>query len=667
MLQDSDLQTFVKLVQRAKCDVNPPTGRRPGSTLYAEKNPNDLIHRNEYGQLIQSLKIACAAGDISDSPHHILYTISQDLSASDFCYLPLTYSEPWLDAIRWAISNPKSLPTDRSLHGGRDRQIVVGIACRALRDQGYEVHIGAHGPRIDDSVRTKISQRIDTLMAQLGGIDAINRLSRITCKTGNMYDGIWLFGNRPVKIEQQLEPAVPLGWLLSIALRHIHVKPSTDNPAHTWNAAVRLAIDFAATMDCQRYNLFDGLHLHATDFFRTLGASLIWRELFTLPQVPPMVLPILRSAFAEINWPPGYEELRMDADRLFCELNHLLSHLSDTHLSRISQSSAKSDYPYIWNCARAPRGGVNTQYIDPFGEYARNHDRFVFFEATDDHMVVLPRAMTSAAGCEAIFRLVWKRAKEHAGDIVGAIVTKAVAIACQRDTPCVLENEQYLSATGTRLELDVAVRTDRQIVLFETKAKSLTSTARIGDLMAFLKDYTKSFMAMLRQLVRHERNIRLGLTSLNSSDEDSHSLQIRKVAVSPLSYGPVNDPVLSRSLFQSIYEARFDSKNGTKDHISILDALNDSINRIREDIEQVAPHKDGHIDLFRYMCDVYWYDLGQLLYVLRRGRSLADGVFALGHLTARTQDFWTEAALAERRSLTDSKWHPLTSHTAADT
>lgn len=665
MLHDSDLQTFVKLVHRARCDANPSTGNRPGSTLRAEKESSGLLHRNEYGQLVQALKIAYAAGDISDSPHRILYTIYRDMSDDEFRYLPLTYSKPWLDAIQWAISNPKPFPTDHLTDCRLDRQFVVGAACKALRNQGYEVQFGAHGPRIDESVRTKIVRRVDSLIKSLGGIKVINQLSRIIQATGRVHNGIWLLGNIPARIGERLKPALPLGWLLSIALRHIHVKPSTDNSTEAWNTAMKLAIDFAASMDCQRYNPFDGRQIHATDFLRVLAESLTWRELFTLPQAPPSILLTLRSAFAEIKWPTGYDELRVDIDLLFCELSDLLNRLSDRHLYRIPQSSAKSDYPHLWSCARSSLAGANTKYLAPFGAHPRDHDRYVLFQATDDNMVVLPRAMTAAAGCEAIFRLVWKRAGDSAGNIVGNTVTKAVAIACRKHTTSVLENEHYTLANRTTLEFDVAVRTGQQIVLFEIKAKSLTSAARIGDMMAFIEDYTKSFMAMLRQLVRHEHNIRLGLTPLSSSDEDPDSLQIRKVAVSPLSYGPVSDHVLVGAVYQSIYNARFNSKGENENQVRILEALNDSIEKIRQDIKEVAPRKDGHINLFKYMFHVYWYDLGQLLYVLQRGRSLIDGVFALGHLTANTQDFWTEAALAERSSLTREKWHPVSDRTVA--
>ena len=58
------------------------------------------------------------------------------------------------------------------------------------------------------------------------------------------------------------------------------------------------------------------------------------------------------------------------------------------------------------------------------------------------------------------------------------------------------------------------------------------------------------------------------------------------------------------------------------------------------------------------MMRVCWFDLGQLLYVLHRGHSVIDAVSALLHLTFSTRDFWTEAALADRQTLTKSKWQP---------
>ena len=78
--------------------------------------------------------------------------------------------------------------------------------------------------------------------------------------------GMWLLGKKTGNYDRAPDPALPIGWLLAIALRHIHTQPSTADPADAWKSAAELAIDFAASMDCQRYNLFDGLNLGASDF-----------------------------------------------------------------------------------------------------------------------------------------------------------------------------------------------------------------------------------------------------------------------------------------------------------------------------------------------------------------------------------------------------------------
>ena len=49
----------------------------------------------------------------------------------------------------------------------------------------------------------------------------------------------------------------------------------------------------------------------------TLSESLAWRELFTLPQIPPSELPILHDAFLKIEWPEGTHDVRAEVDQLF--------------------------------------------------------------------------------------------------------------------------------------------------------------------------------------------------------------------------------------------------------------------------------------------------------------------------------------------------------------
>ena len=657
MLSESDLDTFVGLVRRVESEAVQLPASPPDAILLADRNSENLLYRSEYTRLWRSLGIACIADDLPESYYWILDTIVREFSNKDRRYLPMTYSEEWLCAIRWAKTKILSSATNSLRDSGKERIFHVGSACQRLRHSGYHIDIRTNGPYLSPETRKEITEDIDSLIAEMGGIDAARQLCVFVGKTGKVHDGMWLLGNLTGSYDNAPDPALPIGWLFSISLRHIHRKQSTANPADTWKSITRLAIDFAASMDCQRYNQFDGHSLEASDFLPALQESLVWRELFTLPQIPPLALTTLRDSFSQIQWPDGTTALQCDVDTLFRELETLLASLSAFRLTAFPLDHVGSAFPLLLQHARACSGTANVKYIDPFGTHPRDHDRFVFFETNDDQIVVLPSALAMAAGCEAIFRFVRRQAGDAASDIVGKTIEKSVSIACSKHPTSIWENVCY-QADGSNLEIDAAVRDSQEIVLFETKAKSLRNVSRTGDMMAFIEDYTMSFMALLRQLVRHEHNIKRGLTSLTHNNERSDALAITKVAVSPLSFGPSSDHIMAGSLFCSIAEAQLNSVDGKAEHIRILDAFNKKVEQIMNDIVRVAPYREGQVDLLPYMLDVFWIDLGQLLYALHRGRSVLDGLIALRSLTFSTRDFWTEAAFADRQGFTKSNWNP---------
>lgn len=659
MLNDSDLNEFTRLVRHVEEETGTPPEGNPNVVLCAEELSDHLLHPNELSRLHRSLRIATIADGSSDLPANVLDLILRSLETQDRRCLPLSHAEEWLRAIRWAIARASPSIAESPKRRGRDRQHHVGTACRRLRDRDYRVDIGVFGPRLDDETRLSIARRVNSLIAQVGGTAAIEEICGLISATGNVHDGLWLLGHRPGAANHAAVPAIPVGWLLALALRHIHTPRSTSDPMGCCEQATELAVDFAASMDCQRYNQFDGFNLGATDFLQSLEESLVWRELFTLPQVPPVALTTIRHAFSQIVWSEGTDDLQCDVDDLFAELGQLLATLTVDRPTMMPKSRARSDYPLLWRHARTPRGTVNTEYLDPFGDHPCNHDRCVFFEVDDERLLVLPPALTAAAACVAIFTSVRKKAEDAvASEIVGAAMEKAVAIACRAHTQCVDERLAYKEGK-TPLEIDVAVREGPELILFETKSKSLTSKARTGDTMAFLLDYTTSFLALVRQLVRHERNIKAGLTLLTRRENAMETMRITKVAVSPLCYGPSSDHVLAGSLFRSIIQARLRSTTGDPNHTEILAAFNKKLDQITRDIEQIAPDEDGEIDLFGYLIDLFWLDLGQLLYALHRGRSVFQGLSVLKNLTFGTQDYWTEAAFADRQGLAERHWHPI--------
>ena len=169
--------------------------------------------------------------------------------------------------------------------------------------------------------------------------------------------------------------------------------------------------------------------------------------------------------------------------------------------------------------------------------------------------------MAAAAACETVFKLIWsKLERERASNIVRKTFEKAISCACQGKAPLVVANRTYKVGKQS-FELDAATREDNKIVLIETKAKSLTSKARSGDMFAFFSDYADSFLAMVEQLARHERHFREGLLPLMQTSDNIADTRLLKVAVSPLSYGPLSDKVLAGSALRALATATLHAKS----------------------------------------------------------------------------------------------------------
>ena len=92
----------------------------------------------------------------------------------------------------------------------------------------------------------------------------------------------------------------------------------------------------------------------------------------------------------------------------------------------------------------------------------------------------------------------------------------------------------------------------------------------------------------------------------------------------------------------------------------IIDVFNKRAEGIIANMALVAPKKDGLAELFPYLMDVFWLDLGQLLYILDRAEiRFQDAFQPVKHITFSSRDFWTEVAHVDRGGLAKGKWRPL--------
>ena len=584
----TELERFVQLVDAAETRLAVQPDGIPDVLLCQEPPSNDLQFKEDIARLQSPLRIACVVSAIPERVLHIFAAICEGLTKDKKCYVSFSDQDAWISAIRWAI--PRADRSDAALVGISEhhRELHVGKACRRLSDRGYHIEIDTNGPLLGPGVQTAIPEHIGNQIARAGGATVLQWICSVVKDRNLLHDGLWLLGNQVGNYKVARPPEIPIGWLFAIAMRHIHRRGTANISTQESQDTLDLAIDYATTIDCQRYNQFDGMNLHAVDFVPVLEQSLKWRELFSLPQVPPLTLATLREAFAQVEWPAESDDLRFCVKKLLAESERLLTGSKDADVTSVTRGTARQRFRLLWRHSRAEPGTVNSEYLGPFEPKKRNHDRVVFFETKGVDVLILPRAMTTSAALNTIFELIWSYGLKGTNKFVGDVFEKAIFIACNAKSNSVYENVQY-SVGRANYEIDVAARDGNHVLLIEAKAKMLTSKSRTVDMIAFLKDYTDSYLRLLKQLAQHDRSLTEGLTPLTTDGEDTSDLRVTKVAVSPLSFGPSSDRSLASALLRSVANSRFESMTGNQNDIAVVTDLNAAI----EEIMQLVPEGEA--------------------------------------------------------------------------
>jgi hypothetical protein len=651
MLEDAALARFLQIFAAAKSSATATPSAGHGLAI-----DQSGLYSAEVWRLSRSLQIASVLGDAPAEAAIMADRIARQ--AGDQRCVPLDDIAAWEAAILWAMNQDT---IDPRFQNGQwyARQQQVGEACRRLRQQGYEVTVGAYGPDVSTKSRHAIQGKIDRLVSLVGGVETLSQICRVLKDQNLIHDGMWLFGDQVPGVSQTKFPTLPYGWLFSLGLKHAGRPSSPRKPAIAWKTLATLAIDYAASLDCQRYSQMEELNLHPSAFHRTLRDSLVWREVFTLPQVPAQVVTRIRAILRDELTLADQAQLGVRIDALFGEIEAVLAGSADDRPTVRPRETTERHLPTLWRLAKGTIGRVNPSYLDPLTA-STNQDALILFERGQQQVLTLPRSMVAAAACETVFKLIWsKLERKRASDVVGKTFEKAIARACQGKAPLVVASRTY-EVGKQSFELDAATREDNKIVLIETKAKSLTSKARLGDMFAFFSDYADSFLAMLEQLARHERHFSEGSSPLSETGDNIADIRLLKVAVSPLSYGPLSDKVLTGNALRALAMATLHAKNGDDPAaVKAVGKINAAVRSTVAEIALSAPRRDGLLDLHAYLIDVFWLDLGQVLYVLDRSHTAWDAFAPLKNITYSTRDFWTEVAFADRGYLTKDRWRPI--------
>lgn len=658
MLKDEDLSTLISIYK--ECESGDVVPVSPKEILLDENG----LYPEEIFRLKRSLKISAVLGEIGYSAISALNLITEEMR--DLRYSDLSNKDAWLRSFAWARIQPGYVASTSSPEPlAAERAGVVGSACRRLRNKKYKISVGAYGPTISASSREELVRAIDGLISLLGGAETASQILRFLRDANLYHDGMWLFGEMGLSLYDTKRPMIPVGWLFSMALRHSGRPGRARKPEVAWKSIINLATDFAAAHDCQRYSEYEEIDLHPSQFHGALANSILWRELFTLPQMPPIALQRILDVLAEVMTSSDKAVFGISLDGLLREIRQLLAQATDDLLTIFQRKGLERQFPLL---SRSTEGFVkkaNSRYGDPLNATERTQDDILLFEQGEDQAIALPRAFLASAACNVIFGLIRsKLSPQRTADIIAETLEKAIARTCENKAPIILAQQKYNVGRQT-YEFDVATRDGEKAVLFEVKSKMLTRQSRLGDMVSFFRDYSDGFLRMLLQLVRHEKNIREGFTPLITSSEITPAFRPIKVAVSPLSFGPVSDKMLSSSLLRSLSRVKFHLIVPDKEKQIAIDHFNTRVSSLFVEMTSVLDNLSSdkedrrQVSFQSYLVDCFWFDIGELIYILERANNVWDAFVPLQYISFSSRDFWTELAYADRSGLTAGKWRQV--------
>jgi len=547
-------------------------------------------------RLCKSAEIAVHAGVLETEVFGVLCDISEAFRQhpDPVKLVAPSHSDAWRNAVS-SVQNAQSgfrrNPTDKT------RAQIVGESCERLNAKGYKLPIGAFGPDWEDAQLKNACVAVENHISRLGGETVLNQLGGVIRDSNGIFEEIWLLGDRGLGIGQAKESGIPFGWLVGLAAKHMHRPNSCRKPSVAWRSMLALSRDVAASFDCQRYSQFEGMGgIELGQIASKMSEAIGWRALFFTPQAPKLLLPQLQNAFREVLDDTEDRKVKSTVLGLFREATELVAQLRGDGCISIYSSHAQRAFPKLYEYSRAVSGTINRRYCKPFGNASRQDTKFVLFDGSKDTLVVRPVGMTIQALCETVFGFIWSAlTPKRAEKVVGDVIEVAIFRACEGKADRVWHDEPY-GTKYKKLQIDVAARTGLDVTLIEAKAKSLTQDGQFGTSGTFYRDFAQSFLPMVKQLLRHDRHLKKGVTPL-ASVEEADELSVERIAVSPVSFGPIGDGLTITALITALSNAQLSSTNGDAKLASSISVFNKAVSDVMKEISLTVPQdKEGNLN-----------------------------------------------------------------------
>lgn len=523
-------------------------------------------------------------------------------------------------------------------------------ASRTLRKFGYPIVIADGQPGIVDADRARLLERFDVLAAQLGGINLLRYILQTHAHSYHDRMERYLF---PRRSDGQRPSAIPVGYLVNLAIRHGQSTTIPADAAQQWTELVTLTTAYCALFDLESYNIFDTMVYSLAGLLELTPRLALYDSLYTLVQWRWSDLPLfLEELFSCVTEAEARGALGLTISQTIGAVralgpqmippNFRLLAFKPEDLDRLTKIGA-DELAVRQFCTVLTAPSPNANFLAPEDQ----HDAEILehpFILTDHGVTPLPSPLAGPAVFNAICNALQATTAPKIHDRIGFSFEKLVTRLFYNAGVTYIRGFYHVGRD--RFECDFIVETPECILLIELKKKILTRRARGGDVIAVLSDLATSLFAAHLQLVRHEKQLR-DLGTLQIVDEAGArqadvvwgGRRVERVALSLQEFGALQDRSVVRDFLTFLPGNTFATGALTQKQAQAIAKLEATCTEIERLEDEIRPNAQG----LRFP-NAAFLSVGNLSVILDNVATNEDLVRELGHtrhVSTAQHDFYS--------------------------
>lgn len=568
------------------------------------------------------------------------------------------------DNPRWVevLSACKELGfTDDSFIYENDKVHSRAKAAARLVRQGLGVSIQDNDLTLDNM--EEAFGKVKTGVRKLGGAQFLQRLLALEY---NNELGRYLIldrGNQPNPLNAKIN-LTPYNYLFNIALANLDARPANGiNAEETYKKTIKLATDLCFVMyPVQAFGQVweDIFHKGKTPL--QYLSSLVYKEsIYNLTQRSAWFTLDFCDFLANkldslcIKWSRDYslnDYLRV----LKCVLTEHTVHnqILPVNEEVIRHETEVNEVETILEDASWDDGELDKDFLLPIDTEKINHHVKPLVKKSGKYYA-LPSS-TNSWGWYEVMLSNYRNDKIDIDKIVGDLFEEYVTKKFEAHGIASVGGVYLLEDGQTKGEADKLVETEKTILLFELKKKSLSQKAKSGFDFAVLMDIAGSLIESQHQCYRTSATIRNdGQIELIDKENVKHTVlwnnrSFEHITLSLQNFGPVQDRILVKPVLEEMMRYEFgmeevDETNLTKDEKKQLKSLKKSFKKFTD--AKDALYQDALVsnECSNPFFNSWFLDAEQLMVLLRNCNSsddLCETLNSFKYVSMGTYDFYVE-------------------------